>query len=230
MESFDPDDDMPYVEPLDNGGIQLGEDVIEIDTDRAIELLDRITQDLPGGGETREGQRNMVTAVAKAFSKRQHLVVEAGTGVGKSLAYLIPAAMSGHRVVIATATKNLQDQLFSKDAPAVAQYSSKTKVAILKGKQNYLCRNRAQSVSGGAQMSFDDGSDVPKGIADQMRRILAWSNETTTGDVDEIPFEVDNRAWRGLSVTAQECLGRAQCPQGGNCFAELAKDLSLIHI
>ena len=57
-----------------------------------------------------------------------------------------------------------------------------------------------------------------------MRRILAWSNETTTGDVDEIPFEVDNRAWRGLSVTAQECLGRAQCPQGGNCFAELAKD------
>ncbi|MEI6855230.1 MAG: ATP-dependent DNA helicase [Acidimicrobiaceae bacterium] len=224
MESFDPDDDMPYVEPQDEAGIQLDEDVVEIDTDRAIELLDRITQDLPGGGETREGQRNMVRAVAKAFSRREHLVVEAGTGVGKSLAYLIPAAMSGHRVVIATATKNLQDQLFSKDAPTVAQFSSKTKVAILKGKQNYLCRNRAQSVSGGAQMSFDDGSDVPKGIADQMRRILAWSNETTTGDVDEIPFEVDNRAWRGLSVTAQECLGRAQCPQGGNCFAELAKD------
>ena len=215
---------MPYVEQSEDRGIQLDEDVVEIDAERALELLDRITMNLPGGGESRDGQRNMVRAVAAAFSRRKHLVVEAGTGVGKSLAYLIPAAMSGPRVVIATATKNLQDQLFSKDAPTVAQFSSRTKVAILKGKQNYLCRNRAQSVSGGAQMSFDDGSEVPKGVADQMRRILAWSNETTTGDRDEIPFEIDSRAWRGLSVTPQECLGRAQCPQGGNCFAELAKD------
>jgi ATP-dependent DNA helicase DinG len=73
-------------------------------------------------------------------------------------------------------------------------------------------------------MSFDDGSEVPRGVADQMRRILKWSNETTTGDRDELPFEIDHRAWRGLSVTPQECLGRAQCPQGQSCFAELAKD------
>jgi ATP-dependent DNA helicase DinG len=73
-------------------------------------------------------------------------------------------------------------------------------------------------------MSFDDGTDVPRGVANQMRRILQWSNETTTGDRDELPFEIDQRAWRGLSVTPQECLGRVQCPQGQNCFAELAKD------
>jgi ATP-dependent DNA helicase DinG len=165
----------------------------------------------------------MVAAVARAFSRHEHAVIEAGTGVGKSLAYLIPAAMSGHRVVIATATKNLQDQLASKDAPTVAAVAARTKVAVLKGKNNYLCRNRAQANAGG-QLSFDDGTSVPKGVADQMRRVLRWADETATGDRDELSFEIDPRAWRGLSVTPQECLGRAQCPQGHNCFHELAKD------
>jgi ATP-dependent DNA helicase DinG len=130
--------------------------------------------------------------------------------------------MSRQRVVIATATKNLQDQLATKDAPTVSTHT-KSKVAVLKGRNNYLCRNRAHALRGG-QMSFDDGSEVPRGVADQMRRILAWSNETASGDRDELPFEVDARAWRGLSVTPQECLGRSQCPQGQACFAELAKD------
>ena len=224
METYDPDDETPYVEPDEETGVQLDEDVVAIDADRALALLDRITQDLPGGGERREGQRQMVASVAAAFSRRRHAIIEAGTGVGKSLAYLIPAAMSAHRVVIATATKNLQDQLATKDAPTVAEHASHVKVAVLKGKNNYLCRNRAQSLGGGAQMSFDDGSEVPRGVADQMRRVLAWSNETTTGDRDELAFEVDQRAWRALSVTPQECLGRVQCPQGHSCFAELAKD------
>jgi ATP-dependent DNA helicase DinG len=162
--------------------------------------------------------------VAAAFTRRQHTVIEAGTGVGKSLAYLVPAVMTGQRVVIATATKNLQDQLATKDAPTVAAHASRVNVAVLKGKNNYLCRNRANQVGGGGQMSFDDGTDVPRGVASQMRRILQWSNETKTGDRDELPFEIDQRAWRGLSVTPQECLGRVQCPQGQNCFAELAKD------
>jgi ATP-dependent DNA helicase DinG len=224
VKTFDPDDEQPYVEPDAEVGIQLDEDVVAIDAERALALLDRITQDLPGGGESREGQRQMVRAVAAAFTRRRHTVIEAGTGVGKSLAYLVPAAMAGHRVVIATATKNLQDQLATKDAPTVAEHATRVKVAVLKGKNNYLCRNRAQSLGGGAQMSFDDGTEVPRGVADQMRRILAWSNETTTGDRDELPFEIDHRAWRGLSVTPQECLGRVQCPQGHACFAELAKD------
>ncbi len=224
MQSFDPDEETVSAEAPDGDGIQLDEDVVEIDAERALVLLDRITADLPGGGESREGQRQMVRTVAAAFSRRTTTIVEAGTGVGKSLAYLVPAAMSGQRVVVATATKNLQDQLASKDAPTVAAHARGVRVAVLKGRQNYLCRNRAQSVSGGVQLSFDDGTEVPQGVADQMRRILRWSNETVSGDRDELPFEVDHRAWRGLSVTPQECLGRAKCPQGHNCFAEAAKD------
>jgi ATP-dependent DNA helicase DinG len=224
VRTFDPDEEIPYVEPEIDAGVQLDDDIVEIDAELALEVLDRITHDLPGGGESRLGQRQMVRAVASAFSRRRSTVIEAGTGVGKSLAYLVPAAMTHQRVVIATATKNLQDQLAAKDAPTVAAHLKGVRVEVLKGRQNYLCRNRAQSLSGGAQMSFDDGSDVPKGVADQMRRILSWANDTPTGDRDELPFEVDQRAWRSLSVTAQECLGRARCPQGHSCFTELARD------
>ena len=224
MKSFDPDDEIIDVEVDGSDGIQLDDDVIAVDAERALALLDAITHDLPGGGETRDGQREMVRAVASAISRRRHHVIEAGTGVGKSLAYLVPAVMAGERVVIATATKNLQDQLAKKDAPQVAEHVKGVRVSVLKGKQNYLCLNRAQSLGAGAQLSLDDGTDVPKGVADQMRRILRWSNDTTTGDLDELPFEVDSRARRSLSVTPQECLGRTRCPQGANCFAELAKD------
>jgi ATP-dependent DNA helicase DinG len=223
VESFDPDEETIDEVLDDDRGIQLDDDVVSIDVERALSILDAITHDLPGGGEKREGQRDMVRSVAQGFSRREHRIIEAGTGVGKSLAYLIPAALVGSRVVIATATKNLQDQLATKDAPTVSA-RTRSRVAVLKGRNNYLCKNRAQSVSGGAQMSFDDGSDVPRNVADQMRRILAWSNDTETGDRDELPFEIDQRAWRNLSVTPQECLGRTQCPQGSSCFAELAKD------
>lgn len=224
MKSFDPDDESPFVEAEPDVGVQLDEDVIALDAQRALQLLDDITRDLPGGGESRSGQREMVTAVASALARRRHLIVEAGTGVGKSLAYLVPSVLLGDRVVVATATKNLQDQLAQKDAPQVAAHAQGVRVAVLKGRQNYLCLNRAQSLGAGAQMSFDDGVEVPRGVADQMRRILRWSNDTTSGDLDELPFEVDSRARRQLSVTPQECLGRARCPQGQNCFAELAKD------
>jgi ATP-dependent DNA helicase DinG len=224
VKSFDPDDDLAPVEHDVDEGVQLDDDVVEVDAEAALALLDSITHDLPGGGESREGQREMVRAVASALSRRRHHVIEAGTGVGKSLAYLVPAVMSGERVVVATATKNLQDQLASKDAPQVAAHVPGVRVAVLKGKQNYLCLNRAHSLSGGAQLSFDDGAEMPRGVADQMRRILRWGNDTKTGDLDELPFEVDGRARRALSVTPQECLHRAKCPQGQNCFAELAKD------
>jgi ATP-dependent DNA helicase DinG len=224
VKSFDPDDEAPFVEAATDEGVQLDEDVIAVDAQRALDLLDEITHDLPGGGESRSGQREMVTAVASALARRRHLVIEAGTGVGKSLAYLVPSVLLGERVVVATATKNLQDQLAQKDAPQVAAHAKGVRVAVLKGRQNYLCLNRAQSLGAGAQLSFDDGADVPRGVADQMRRILRWSSDTTSGDLDELPFEVDSRARRQLSVTPQECLGRVRCPQGQNCFAELAKD------
>ncbi len=224
MQSFDPDEEQPYVEPEPNEGVELDQDIVEVDAEQALEVLDLITHDLPGGGESRSGQRDMVRAVAAAFSRRRSTVIEAGTGVGKSLAYLVPAALLGQRVVVATATKNLQDQLAAKDAPTVAEHVRGVRVSVLKGRQNYLCRNRAESLGASAQLSFDDGSDVPRGVADQMRRILVWSRDTPSGDRDELPFEVDQRAWRALSVTPQECLGRSRCPQGHSCFAELAKD------
>src|ERR1019366_9070964 len=156
VQSIDPDDEAPDVVPDDDEGIQLDDDVVTIDAERALELIDAITHDLPEGGESRQGQRDMVRAVAAALSRRHHHVIEAGTGVGKSLAYLVPAVMSGHRVVIATATKNLQDQLAKKDAPQVAAHAKGVRVAVLKGKQNYLCLNRAQSLGAGAQLSLDD--------------------------------------------------------------------------
>lgn len=224
MRSFDPDEDDPYVEPSGDAGVQLDEDVVQVDARRALALLDAITADLPGGGEHREGQRTMVETVAAAWSRQRHAVIEAGTGIGKSLAYLVPSVLTGQRVVVATATKNLQDQLAAKDAPTVAAHVPGVTVAVLKGRANYLCRHRVASVGGDAQLSLDDGGEVPRGVADQMRRILRWSNETATGDRDELSFEVDERAWRGLSVTPQECLGRTQCPQGASCFAELARD------
>jgi ATP-dependent DNA helicase DinG len=224
VKSFDPDDETPYVDVAAEEGVHLDDDLVEIDAERALALLDEITRDLPGGGESREGQRAMVRAVASAISRRRHHVIEAGTGVGKSLAYLVPAVMSGERVVIATATKNLQDQLAGKDAPQVAAHAPGVRVAVLKGRQNYLCLNRVASLGAGAQMSFDDGEDVPKGVADQMRRVLRWANETTSGDLDELSFELDGRARRQLTVTPQECLGRTKCPQGANCFTELARD------
>jgi ATP-dependent DNA helicase DinG len=224
VRSYDPDAEEPYVEPSEEGGIALDDDIVQIDEDRALELLDKITEDLPGGGERREGQRDMVRAVAAGISRKRHTVVEAGTGVGKSLAYLVPAALSKRRVVIATATKNLQDQLAGKDAPTVAEHVTPLKVAVLKGRANYLCRLKAQEVGAPTQMSFDAGDDVPATVVDQVRRILDWSNTTSNGDRDELSFEVDGRAWRTLSVSPQECLGRVQCPQGQSCFAELAKD------
>ena len=223
MRSFDPDDEAPYVEPDVEVGVDIDADVIAVDADRAIDLLDRITDDLPNGGEQRPGQRTMVRLVAEAFTRSRHLVVEAGTGVGKSLAYLIPAALSGRRVVVVTATKNLQDQLATKDAPTVAARLPGVRVAVVKGRSNYFCRNRAHEM-GAEQLRFDDDTEVPRTVSNQIRRVVRWSNETDTGDLDELAFDLDSRTRRALTVSAQECLGRAECPQGASCFAELARD------
>ncbi|HXQ61981.1 MAG TPA: ATP-dependent DNA helicase [Acidimicrobiales bacterium] len=121
------------------------------------EALAAVTGALPGGGEDRPGQRAMAEAVAAAIDEERHLVVQAGTGTGKSLAYLLPAVRSGRRVVVATATKALQDQLATKELPFLATHLQQRppfSFAVLKGRSNYLCRQRAAEVAGGA----DDGS------------------------------------------------------------------------
>ncbi len=223
MHSYDPDEDGPASDADAESGVDLHEGD-GVDVTATLELLDRVTRDLPGGGERREGQREMAEAVATAFATRRPLAVQAGTGVGKSLAYLVPAASVRGRVVVATATKNLQDQLAAKDAPQVATHVGGLRVAVLKGRQNYLCRFRARGVGGGASFELDGGERAPRGVVDQVRRVLRWADETTSGDLDDVGFELDGRARRMLSVTPQECLTRGRCPEGANCFAELARD------
>src|SRR5947208_6341864 len=113
----------------------------------AARALLRVVAELPGGGEPRLGQRQMVEAVERAIGSGGHLVVQAGTGTGKSLAYLVPAIESGARVVVATATKALQDQLVNKDLPFLAEHMDRPfSYAMLKGRANYLCLQRAREV------------------------------------------------------------------------------------
>jgi len=203
------------------------------------EALARVVRALPGGGEARPGQALMADAVANAISARRHLVVQAGTGTGKSLGYLVPAILSGRRVVVATATKALQDQLAGKDLPFLSRHLGRRfRFAVLKGRGNYLCRQRAVEVSGGGdQLSLDDldeaesrpGGSRRKGdelgvLGLQVQRLLAWSRTSTSGDRAELDFEPRPRAWAMLSVSSRECPGRTRCPSGDECFAEAARD------
>jgi len=205
--------------------------------------LAAVVADLPGGGEARPGQEAMARAVATALSERRHLVVQAGTGTGKSLAYLVPAALSGRRVVVATATKALQDQLAQNDLPQVAAVlGSRFSFAVLKGRNNYLCRQRALEVSDGGiqpQLSTaepddravqddpdadgDPSSEDPTRLVDQVRALLAWAERSPTGDRGDLPFEPSARAWGMVSVAPRECPGAFRCPSGGTCFAEAAR-------
>ena len=139
-------------------------------------------EDLPGGGEDREGQREMVRSVASAFSRRRHHLIEAGTGVGKSLAYLVPVGARGSDGSSSRPPRRTSRISWRRRTHPRSPVTRRACTSpCLKGKQNYLCLNRAQSLGGGAQLSLDDGTDVPRGVADQMRRILRWGNDTTTG-------------------------------------------------
>jgi ATP-dependent DNA helicase DinG len=187
------------------------------------ELLRRATACLPGS-EERPGQVAMAEAVARAVARRRHLIVQAGTGTGKSLAYLVPALASGSRVVVATATKALQDQLATRDLPVLAErLGVPFEFAVLKGRSNYLCRQRAIEVAGGEQLALGDGGAGGGPLAREVRRLLNWSVTAETGDRADLPFEPSNRAWAQVSVGPTECPGAARCPVGDACFAEAAR-------
>jgi ATP-dependent DNA helicase DinG len=181
------------------------------------------------GGSERPGQVQMAEAVAAAMTDGSHLLVQAGTGTGKSLAYLVPALLHGDTVVVATATIALQNQVVDRDLPALVDaveplLGRRPTYAILKGRSNYLCRNK---VLGG--MPDDDGDALfdpspTTALGRDVVRLRGWAEETETGDRDELDPGVNDRAWRQVSVTARECLGAAKCPFGEECFAELARN------
>ncbi len=187
--------------------------------------LDQVVAALQGGGEQREGQRQMAIAVADAISSERPLVCQAGTGTGKSLAYLVPIILSGKRTVIATATKTLQDQLAEKDLPMLAAtLDVPFSHCVLKGRSNYLCRQRLVEMErdgGGEQLDLTQAE--PTRLGSQVTDLLEWAAVTTTGDRAELAFEPDERVWSAVSVTSDECPGASRCPSGEECFAEDAR-------
>src|SRR5687768_10791146 len=177
----------------------------------------RLAATLPGF-EARAGQGVLAEAVADALSDGDRLLAEAGTGTGKSLAYLLPALACGKRVVVATATKALQEQLLTKDVPAAAQaLGREVKVAVLKGRQNYLCRRSLDGVDqlGGLFRSEED--------ATAYERLREWIEATESGDRAELEFEPSTTLWAELSVGGDRCAGR-RCPYLRTCFAEAARE------
>ena len=167
----------------------------------------------------REGQTTMAAAVADAIDRRERLVVEAGTGVGKTFAYLVPALLSGERVVISTATKALQDQLHARDLPLLLRaLALPVRVAMLKGRASYLCRHRLE------QARQDDAMRDAHGLA----RIELWAQATRTGDLAELPG-LDERSplMARVTSTKDNCLGQ-ECPSYRQCHVHLARREALL--
>ena len=182
------------------------------------------------GGATREGQVLMADAVAQALADEEHLLVEAGTGTGKSLAYLVPSLLHDSRVVIATATLALQHQLVERDLPRLVKaIGSRPGVdasyAVLKGRSNYACLHRVRE---GAPDDQGTLVDVPLGpMAEKVLELRSWAEKQAekggSGERDSAPRHTD-REWRQVSVNHRDCLGATKCPFGEECFAEVAKD------
>jgi ATP-dependent DNA helicase DinG len=187
------------------------------------------------GGAQRPGQVTMARAVGESMETGVHLAVQAGTGTGKSLAYLVPAvrhAMErGTTVVVSTATIALQRQLIERDLPRLAgalagSLGRAPEFAILKGRRNYLCLLRAQgdAPADPADTLFDPAATSV--VGKQVKRLHEWAAETKTGDRDELVPGVEDRAWRQVSVSATECIGVQRCPFGSRCHSEHAREVA----
>lgn len=186
--------------------------------------------------EVRTGQITMAQAVAHALEDGRNLVVQAGTGTGKTLAYLVPCFLSSRRVVVTTATKALQDQLAHKDLPLLVDHLNpvierEVTWAVLKGRNNYLCRQRMVEISRALAAKEDenapsmlfDSSETSEIDDTQLARLVDWSDTTTTGDRAELTWSISDGAWRAVSVGSDECPGASRCPSGESCFAEFAR-------
>ncbi|MFJ9418651.1 ATP-dependent DNA helicase [Streptomyces sp. NPDC101227] len=185
------------------------------------------------GGTERPGQVAMAEAVAQAVDDQSHLLVQAGTGTGKSLGYLVPALAHGERVVIATATLALQRQLVERDLPRTVealhpQLRRRPEFAMLKGRSNYLCLHRLhegvpQEEEDGLFDVFEQATPTSK-LGKDLLRLRDWADETETGDRDALTPGVSDRAWGQVSVSSRECLGASKCAYGAECFAEAARE------
>ena len=231
--------------------------------DAIAQALARAAEGLPNR-EDRPQQLAMAEAVGEAIEGHRHLVVQAGTGTGKSLAYLVPALALGARVVVSTATKALQDQLAGRDLPQLSRsLGVRFTFAVLKGRSNYVCLQRVAELTGGEtrgeQMQLGDGGLPPQAglgaLGREVFRLAAWAsgNKNATwdkkvagdkkategrkatggkkdstgplisGDRAELAWEPSEAAWAQVSTGWRECPGAAQCPSGGECFAEAAR-------
>ena len=199
-----------------------------VDAPTVREVLDAAVHAL--GGQERPGQVAMAEAVARALTAKRHLLVQAGTGTGKSLGYLVPALLHGDRVVVATATLALQHQLVERDLPALVEAArdvleEEPTYAVLKGRSNYACLHRVRE-----GVPDDQGTlvDVPEGsLGAEVLALRDWVEEEAanrgTGERDHAPRHTD-RVWRQVSVSHRECLGAGKCPFGLECFAEQARE------
>jgi len=178
----------------------------------------RLEQVMPGY-EPRAEQATLAGAVTAALASGEHLLAEAGTGTGKSLAYLIPALESGQRVLVSTATKSLQEQLLTKDVPVTAAALGRdVRVAVLKGRQNYLCRHGLHGFGLLGGQLFPDAED-----AAAFEAMRGWIETTETGDRAELEAEPPDAVWAEIAVGADRCLGR-RCAFAGLCFSEAARE------
>lgn len=187
------------------------------DLDELFTSAGPLARSLPGY-TARPAQRRMASRIAAAIAERETLLVEAGTGTGKTFAYLVPALLSGRRVIISTGTRTLQDQLYAKDLPLVARALGRpARVALLKGRANYLCTHRLGQAT--AQLALD-GFEVAKGLLGQIER---WSRITSTGDLAEVPALSDTSPLRGeISSTRDNCLGQ-RCRDFSSCHVVAAR-------
>lgn len=182
------------------------------------------------GGVERPGQVQMAEAVRDALTDERHLLVQAGTGTGKSLGYLVPSLLHGERVVIATATLNLQHQLVQRDIPALKDAARATldtvpHHAVVKGRGNYACLHRVRE---GAPDDQGTLVEVPQGtLGAEVVMLREWAEDQAdgghAGDRDSAPAHTD-LAWRQVSVNHRECLGATRCAHAADCFAELARE------
>lgn len=210
------------------------------------ELLDRVIAALPAG-EDRPQQREMTDAVMAAFEDGRHLAVQGPTGVGKSVAYLLPAvtrAGSGHRTVVVTSSKALQDQLGRRDLPFLADVLGvPVRHAVLKGRSNYLCQaaiaETLVQIDGVDQQVLDLGPAADCGPADpapgfegpagaalraEVVELLEWAASTTTGELADLEDPPSDRAWSTVSVGPGECVGASRCGHSETCFSEQARE------